>query len=50
MMTRLVRQLRTGRSGDAVELAVKVIGIGLFAGLGLTYCQFLIDACLRGLH
>ena len=49
-MTGLVKHLRTGRSGETVGFAVKVIGIGLFAGLTMTYCQFLIDACLRGLH
>ena len=30
--------------------AAKLIGIGIFAGLMITYCQFLIDACFRGLH
>ena len=41
---------RLGRPGGAVAFAVKVIGIGLFAGLTLVYCQFLLDACFRGLH
>jgi hypothetical protein len=49
-VVRLVKELRTGRSGDVVGFAFKVIGIGLFAGLTMTYCQFLIDACFRGLH
>jgi hypothetical protein len=49
-MTGLVKHLRTGRSSETVGFAVKVIGIGLFAGLTMTYCQFLIDACFRGLH
>ena len=31
-------------------MALKVIGIGLFTGLTLVYCQFLLDACFRGLH
>jgi hypothetical protein len=49
-VARLVKGLRTGRSSDAIGFAFKVIGIGLFAGLTMTYCQFLIDACFRGLH
>jgi hypothetical protein len=46
----LVKQLRTRRSGQTVGFAVKVIGIGLFAGLTMTYCQYLIDACFKGLR
>jgi hypothetical protein len=36
--------------GEAVGFAAKVIGIGVAAGLMLTYCNALIDACFRGLH
>ena len=39
-----------GRVSEVVGFAIKVIGIGAFAGLMMTYCQFLIDACFRGLH
>jgi hypothetical protein len=38
------------RSGESVGFAAKVIGVGVFAGLMLTYCNALIDACFRGLH
>jgi hypothetical protein len=38
------------RPGDSVGFAAKVISIGVFAGLMLTYCNALIDACFRGLH
>jgi hypothetical protein len=38
------------RSKESVGFAAKVIGIGVFAGLVLTYCNALIDACFRGLH
>ena len=41
---------RGGRTHDAVVFGAKLIGIGVFAGLMITYCQFLIDACFRGLH
>ena len=34
----------------AMGFAAKVIGIGVVAGLMLTYCNALIDACFRGLH
>jgi hypothetical protein len=50
MMGGLARRLHLGRPGPALGFAVKVIGIGLFAGLTLVYCQFLLDACFRGLH
>jgi hypothetical protein len=33
-----------------VGFAIKVIGIGVFAGLILTYCNVLLDACLRGIR
>jgi hypothetical protein len=36
--------------GEAVGFAAKLISIGVLAGLGLTYCNALIDACFRGLH
>jgi hypothetical protein len=39
-----------GKSAESVGFAAKVIGIGVFAGLMLTYCNALIDACFRGLH
>jgi hypothetical protein len=45
-----MKHRRMGHSNEAVGFAVKVIGIGLFAGLTMTYCQFLIDACFKGLH
>jgi hypothetical protein len=41
---------RGGRVHEGVSFAAKVIGIGVFAGLMITYCQFMIDACFRGLH
>jgi hypothetical protein len=34
----------------AMGFAAKVIGIGVVAGLMLTYCNALIDACFRGIH
>ena len=38
------------KSSSSVGFAAKVIGVGVFAGLMLTYCNALIDACFRGLH
>lgn len=38
------------RSSSALGFAAKVIGIGLFAGLVLTYLNALIDACFSGLR
>ena len=45
----LTRRHSEGRAGT-VGLAVKLLGIGIFAGLTIIYCQVLIDACFRGLH
>jgi hypothetical protein len=33
-----------------LAFAVKVIGVGLFAGLVLTYCNVLLDACMSGIR
>lgn len=41
---------RGERVHDVVVFGAKLVGIGIFAGLMITYCQFLIDACFRGLH
>ena len=49
-MPNLAVRSRGGRSGEAVVFAIKVIGIGVFAGLMLTYCNVLLDACFRGLR
>jgi hypothetical protein len=38
------------RAKGTLGFAAKVIGIGLFAGLVLTYCNALIDACFSGLR
>lgn len=46
----LARRPRSGRGNGTAGLAAKLIAIGLFAGLMVVYCQFLLDACFRGLH
>jgi len=38
------------RVHDAIVFGAKLVGVGIFAGLMITYCQFMIDACFRGLH
>jgi hypothetical protein len=45
-----VERIHSRWSRESVGFAAKVIGIGLFAGLVLTYCNVLIDACFRGLR
>jgi hypothetical protein len=54
MMAGLARRITHGRlgglRGGTWGFAAKVIGIGAFAGLMITYVQFLLDACFRGLH
>ena len=49
-MAGLARRVEPHRPSGALKFALKVIGIGLVAGLTLVYCQFLLDACFRGLH
>ena len=53
-MSAIARRLG-GRLGDrgvmsGAGFAVKVIGVGLLAGLLLVVCQFLIDAWFRALR
>ena len=50
MMSGLVRQMRYSGTGAGLAFAVKVIGVGLFAGLVLTYCNVLLDACMSGIR
>ena len=49
-MPQVIRRQPGGRPVDALGFAIKVIGLGVFAGLMLTYCNVLLDACLRGIH
>jgi hypothetical protein len=49
MMSGIERHVRYG-SGSAWTFAVKVIGVGIFAGLVLTYCNVLLDACMSGIR
>jgi hypothetical protein len=50
MMSGLVRHIRYSGTGEGLGFAFKVIGIGLFAGLMLTYCNVLLDACMSGIR
>jgi hypothetical protein len=50
MMSMMVRQIRYSKSFDAFGFGAKVIGIGVFAGLMLTYCNALLDACMSGIR
>jgi hypothetical protein len=45
-----VRHTRSTGLGDGVRFAAKVIGVGIFAGLILTYCNVLLDACMSGIR
>jgi hypothetical protein len=50
MMSGLSRGLRLSGVGAGLGFACKVIGVGLFAGLVLTYCNMLLDACMAGIR
>ena len=34
----------------SIAFAIKVVGVGIFAGLILTYCNALLDACMSGIR
>jgi hypothetical protein len=56
MMSVLARRFGGDRMGvdrrlvGSAGFAVKMVGIGLFAGLLLVVCQFLIDAWFRAIR
>ena len=52
MMALLARRFGSDRLAGAgfAGFAVKMVGIGLFAGLLLVVCQFLIDAWFRAIR
>jgi len=50
MMSGISRGLRLSGRSTALGFAFKVISVGLFAGLVLTYCNMLIDACMAGIR
>jgi hypothetical protein len=50
MMSGLVRHIRYSGAGEGLGFAIKVLGVGLFAGLMLTYCNVLLDACMSGIR
>jgi len=51
MMSGIARHVRySAGSGSAWTFAIKVIGVGVFAGLVLTYCNVLLDACMSGIR
>jgi hypothetical protein len=50
MMSGISRGFRLWSLGTGLGFAFKVIGVGLFAGLVLTYCNILIDACMAGIR
>jgi hypothetical protein len=46
----LVALLKNRRLGYFVGLMGKLIGLGLFATIVYTYCNVLIESCIRGIH
>jgi hypothetical protein len=42
--------LRHTRAAEWAVLFAKLIGAALFATLVYTYCNVLIEACIRGIH
>jgi hypothetical protein len=49
-MSILARRLGSDRLAGGAGFAVKMVGVGLFAGLLLVVCQFLIDAWFRAIR
>lgn len=42
--------LKHTRIGEWASLFAKLVGAALFATLVYTYCNVLIEACIRGIH
>jgi hypothetical protein len=49
-MPLVIRRHPGARPAEVLGFAIKVIGLGVFAGLMLTYCNVLLDACTRGIR
>lgn len=45
-----VALLKSRRLAAGLGLLGKLIGLGLFATIVYTYCNVLIDSCIRGIH
>jgi hypothetical protein len=45
-----VALLKSRRLGAWFGLLGKLIGLGLFATIVYTYCNVLIESCIRGIH
>ena len=46
----LVALLKSRRLAAWLGLLGKLIGLGLFATIVYTYCNVLIESCIRGIH
>lgn len=49
-MSAMLAVLRNSKPSDVVSVLGKLVGAGLFATLVYSYCNVLIEACVRGVH
>lgn len=42
--------LKSSRVSEVVGIVGKLVGVGLFATLVYSYCNVLIEACVRSVH
>ena len=49
-MGEVLSVLRHSRASELLGIAGKLVGVGVFAALIYSYCNVLIEACLRGLR
>jgi hypothetical protein len=49
-MSEMLAVLRNSKATDVVGVLGKLVGAGLFAALVYSYCNVLIEACVRGVH
>lgn len=49
-MSEMLAVLRSTRASDVFGVLGKLVGVGLFGTLVYSYCNVLIEACVRGVH
>lgn len=49
-MGEMLSVLRSSKASEVAGVLGKVVGTGLFAALVYSYCNVLLDACVRGVQ
>ena len=49
-VSEMLSVLKSSRVSEVVGIVGKLVGVGLFATLVYSYCNVLIEACVRSVH